>query len=405
MKKNFLMVAALLIAAMLMVVSCSQEVAPKNDGLVEARLNVAYGRELDVQHAADAEDLELKYTMVNQWTDQASNKIDKVYGAATDQPLLADGKLGWVSQGYWTVTVKAYKGSNVVFEGSTSIYFNEKNSNATVYLEPKQSATNSIEFNFYMQDLGKEYGTDKDFVVKYTITQNGTALTNHNSVAFDGEEVKQVYKAGSEVTTEATENAVYDHQRNYNKKITGLSSGYYTVTVSVYEKAIVDNKDKMTLKGGISKGFLLAGNNATVSGHVEPSDYVGTHLNTYYVDVETTLSEPTISYTTKEGKKTAATITLTLTDNTDVDKYNGNLTESTFTKSYLWSVNGAAFAAESADTPREKTVTVSKNGVNNITCRTIYSLTVPAAAEGEAATTYYWAETQDVSVQVTGIEY
>ena len=390
MKKNFLKVAALLIAAMLMVVSCTQEVAPKNDGLVEAKLNVAYGRELDVANAADAEDLVLKYTMVNQWTDQASDKIDKVYGAVnTPTRLPEDGKLGWVSQGYWTVTVEAYKDNTVVFEGSTSIYFNSTNPNATIYLAPKASSTNSIEFDFYMQDLGKEYGVDKDFVVKYTITQNGTALTSHNGVAFAGEEVKLVSKE-SEGTITDPEDPLYDNQRNYKKTINGLSSGYYTVTVSVYEKV----NNVMTLKGGISKGFLLAGNSAKVTGHVEPSDYVATVLKTYYVDVETVLS----STTTVAENKQSATITLTLADNTVVNKYNSNLATNEFTKSYFWSVNGAEFAAESADKPREKTVTVSKNGVNNITCRTIYSLTA-------GGTTYYWAETQDVSVQVTGIEY
>ena len=45
MKKNFLMVASLLIAAMLMVVSCTQEVAPKNE-LVKATIGLAYGKDI-----------------------------------------------------------------------------------------------------------------------------------------------------------------------------------------------------------------------------------------------------------------------------------------------------------------------------------------------------------------------
>ena len=46
MKKNFLKVAALLIAAMLMVVSCTQEVAPVDNGLVKASVNIADTRAL-----------------------------------------------------------------------------------------------------------------------------------------------------------------------------------------------------------------------------------------------------------------------------------------------------------------------------------------------------------------------
>ena len=59
MKKNFLMVASLLIAAMLMVVSCTQEVAPKNDGLVEAKLGLAYGKDVTVDIAMS----EIRYTV------------------------------------------------------------------------------------------------------------------------------------------------------------------------------------------------------------------------------------------------------------------------------------------------------------------------------------------------------
>ena len=47
MKKNFLMVAALLIAVMLMVVSCTQEVAPKNE-LVKASFSVGFGKDIKI---------------------------------------------------------------------------------------------------------------------------------------------------------------------------------------------------------------------------------------------------------------------------------------------------------------------------------------------------------------------
>ena len=64
MKKNFLKIAALLIAAMLLVVSCSQEVkAPENDGLVEAKLSVGYGRELLVSGDTKINNIVLTYTM------------------------------------------------------------------------------------------------------------------------------------------------------------------------------------------------------------------------------------------------------------------------------------------------------------------------------------------------------
>ena len=50
MKKNFLKIAALLVAAMLLVVSCSQEVkAPENNGLVEASFSVGFDRDIKIE--------------------------------------------------------------------------------------------------------------------------------------------------------------------------------------------------------------------------------------------------------------------------------------------------------------------------------------------------------------------
>ena len=64
MKKNFMAIASLLIAAMLLVVSCSQEsVVPENNGLVEAKLSVGYGRGLSVSGDTKTDNLTFKYSM------------------------------------------------------------------------------------------------------------------------------------------------------------------------------------------------------------------------------------------------------------------------------------------------------------------------------------------------------
>ena len=47
MKKNFMAIASLLIAAMLLVVSCAPE-AKVEDGLVDASFGVAYGKDVTV---------------------------------------------------------------------------------------------------------------------------------------------------------------------------------------------------------------------------------------------------------------------------------------------------------------------------------------------------------------------
>ena len=65
MKKNFLKVAALLIAAMLLVVSCAPEAkvetVEKNNGLVDAKLNVAFGKAVKIEADNNAK-IQYKYS-------------------------------------------------------------------------------------------------------------------------------------------------------------------------------------------------------------------------------------------------------------------------------------------------------------------------------------------------------
>ena len=390
MKKNFLAIAAVLIAAMLMVVSCTQEVTPKN-GLVEASLNVAYGRDLTVNGKAENDNLVLRYTLENKWVDDTS-EADTVVGAVANAELDPSGKLGYVTPGYWTVTVNAFDSTdtsyaNPIFSGNASIYFNSKNNTATIYLAPVANDTYSIEFDFKMQDLGKTYG--EDFEVRYTISKNGSALRDHNDKPF----VKD---------TDVTSGSETDHQSTYKKTVSGLEAGYYTVTVSVYEKGDSD----FELKGGISKGMLIAGTikdgKVTISGHVEPSDYVATDIKTYFVDVKTSI-DGSVTYDSQTTKKdNKAVVEVTLTDDT---KVNSELTG--ISKAYLWTVDGKddkQIIDPEGEVTRSVTYTVP--GIKNISCRTIYSYKdTKGTDEVDDDVTYFWADTQNYRVVIDASKF
>ena len=410
MKKNFLKIAALLIAAMLLVVSCSQEVkAPETEdnGLVEAKLNIAFGRDLSVNGDSKAEDFYLEYTTRILWSDGSADDgytEGVVGGEPTGKKLEADGKLGWLTPGYWEITVNAYEsndqgqkvGNKAIFTGTTSAYFTSKIATATIYLAPAKANNNSIEFDFFMQDLGETYGektvTNADFVVKYTISMNGTPLLNHKDVAFSADEAKKVYKTTTGELKLEAEGNTYDNQRRYQKVVTVPESGYYTVTVAVYE---VKNGQE-TLKGGVTKGMLLAGNQAKVSGHIEPADYVGSSVNAYFIDVDTELTKTIGNYS--DGK---VTVTYTLTDNTDTTKYGAGLDG--ITRTYIWDIDGVS-SQKANPTLVNKQITEAKDyeipGVKNASCTTIYSKTV-------GGKTYFWAETKSVQAKVptTGFTY
>ena len=67
------MVASLLIAAMLLVVSCTQEVAPKNE-LVEVKLSTVFGRDIEITGGTKTDSLKYKYTMTPNWIHWESGK-------------------------------------------------------------------------------------------------------------------------------------------------------------------------------------------------------------------------------------------------------------------------------------------------------------------------------------------
>lgn len=425
MKKNFLKIAALLIAAMLLVVSCSQEVkAPENEdnGLVEARLSVGFGRDLIVDGDTKAETLVYKYTMTQGWTNhptEAQGFSEPVIGAATDKEFTDNSSIGYVTPGLWNITVDAYEtitnGESVtatnkkIFTGNASVYFSSNNKSATVFLEPVNTAKNSITFNFYMQDLGKTYG--EDFLVKYTISKNGSSLgVDYTNIAFTEEQVKEVYRTGTGLTTvKPAENPVYDNQKNYYKTVGNLDSGYYTVTVAVYVKG----ENGLELKGGITKGFLISnGANATISGHIEPSDYENVKIDAVFVNVNTSLTvdynNSTLSlgndkyYKVDFNTDGEYTITVKMKDDTDKSVIPGNST--TVTKTLFWnSEDGVDATNEQTSNVDSKDFHFSTPGHKYITCTTVYSVT--GASTGMGSNTYYFADSKTVHVYLDPTNY
>ena len=188
MKKNFMAIASLLIAAMLLVVSCTQEVAPVDNGLVEAKLNVGYGRDISVTGNTDAEGLSLQYKMTHNWTGD-ENYRDTITNPApefTDFP--SGGNIGWITPGQWLIEVKASKNSKTVFTGSITAYFSKNSRQATVYLAPVSNTTNcSIDITVSMQEIiekvqetnesGETSNVEKSYKLQYEIlSQTGGTI-------------------------------------------------------------------------------------------------------------------------------------------------------------------------------------------------------------------------------------
>lgn len=379
MKRNFMAVASLLVAAMLLMVSCAQEVkAPENNGLVEAKLSVGYGRDLSVSGDTNTSGIVLKYTMSPLWNiDGASETI---YGEKTTKTSFTDnGSIGYVTPGLWKVNVFAYEkdkatdSDKTIFEGTANAYFSNQNSSVTVYLAPTSNQSNTLTFEITMQDLVGTAGTSGDGSYKL---------------------VYSIYDAkGSAIGTEETELKAGTSTNNvttYTGTAT-LNSGFYRVNVSIY--SIPEGEDKTladgTLVGGITKGFLLSGGKtATVKGHIEPSDYENVTIDAFYIDVKTKITANTVSYTAEDNSNPAkATITLTVSDNGT----SGN--KGTITPSYLWYVANTETTNYTSTNTDSFEVSFEAPGYKNISCQTIYSVVVDGVI-------YSFADFQTVQVYV-----
>ena len=413
MKKNFLKIAALLIAAMLLVVSCSQEVkAPENDGLVEAKLSVGYGRELLVSGDTKINNIVLTYTMSHNWT-PADNK-EAIIGDRLDETYFTDGgNIGYVTPGLWTINVFAYEKDKTsgkatgspIFEGKANAYISNQNSSVTVYLAPTSSQSNTLNFSITMQDL---VGTDAaegnkgkgSYSLVYTVYDTtGTAVGTPNTAL----------EAGTSS----------NHVTPYTGTTT-LASGFYRVNVAII--SITKNEQNQDVKktvGGISKGFLISGGNrATISGHIEPSDYENVSIDAVYLDVVTSLAvsgtgvsadgETAGNYKIDYNKDGSVTVKVTMTDTTS----ERTTIPAGTSKTLFWNTVSDETATDSkvenqTVNQNEKDFTFTEPGYKYITCTTVYK--VPGHKVNEAGETvvdyYYFADSQTVRVFVDPTTY
>lgn len=394
MKKNFLKVAALLIAAMLLVVSCSQEVkAPENNGLVEAKLNVAYGRDLDVAGDTKQDGVTLTYKMYPNWKIDGADEV--IYGGTKNsnneyefRELRGDGNLGYVTPGLWTIEVEATGhdvtgsvsgDSKTIFKGTANVYFNDKTKSATVFLAPVSDANNDITFSFLMQDLSGSMSND------YLLTYNIYKETD-NTTAFRSGNLKGEAEPGS------------NNVKRYKEEstIAALPGGFYRVNVSIYRKGTTN-----TLVGGTTKGFLVSGDaSVTIGGNIEPSDYEKVSIDAYYIDVNTSFIKDNVyGVVTYDDTNGGAKVKMKVDDST---VHNSTIT-GVYTKTYLWTAVSDGKTITKPITLSEVEFDFNSPGYKNISCTTVYS--IEGTSTGGNSDTYYFADTQSAQVYVDPDEF
>lgn len=366
MKKNFMAIASLLIAAMLLVVSCAPEANVEGkveDGLVNASFGVAYGKDVTVAVNGNV-DIHYTYTLLPKWSELENGvpiygKIENgdERGDLGDKKINASFgtiKLGYVTPGLWEITVEGKIGDNVVMRGVTNVHFRNAGTGvtasktATVYVAPVNSVTSGkLSISIQMEDLGNSTAN----AISYTL-DNGTAV----SLSRPDNPTNNVY--------------------TYTETLDNVKSGYHYITFTVpgYD-------------GGVTKSFLMlpgsaatsGGNDVTISGSIIPSKFVesGTSINVI------SLGQKNISVGNTEFKDSQGPVTVTGGSNVTVSigafttpNAPYGATGVSQNVSYQWYLDGKKSGNANVGTTSATISVPTDPGYYNITCIATFSYTL-----------------------------
>ncbi len=348
MKKNFMAIASLLIAAMLLVVSCAQEVAPVDNGLVNVTLSTSISGKAITVGNLNSGAINYTYSVEPQWTIPEGN-TDEIVGRQSGDVTLnganASLNLGYMSQGLWKFTVEGKRGEATVLKGETTTYITKGASNVVVFLKAEDGANAGLTFDLFVNDLADKA---QNYTVSYEIKNTANVAVKKGTLK----------RTDVDSTTPGTGESALTKSAKYvlDNETVSLETGYYRVTVSL-------NKGNETI-GGITKGFLVLkdDNNITVSGYVTAADFAKGSLNIVRPQVSISLSakvdDTTITansvYKINGSESTLIPNTDAVTVNFTATKTETNVSGiagvTLISTQYIWNVDGSENDTENVNT-------------------------------------------------------
>lgn len=357
MKKNFMAIVSLLIAAMLLMVSCAPE-AKVEDGLVNASFGVAYGKDVTVA-VNDNVTIYYTYTLEAKWGDLGSGadkyaeKTSGVIGPKTIGSDIGSIDLGYVTPGLWEITVVGKIGDangTEVMKGVTRAYFRNAGTNvnesktATVYVAPVNSVnTGKLSISIKMEDLGD-------------------STANAISYALDG---------GAATPLTRTNNPT-NHVYSYQADLTNVSSGYHFITFTV-----------PGFDGGVTKSFLMlpgsaattGGKDVTISGSIIPSKFVDSNASITVISLgqkNITIGDKVFSGSESPKEVAGGNVDVSIEAFTTPIAPDG-ATEVSDNVSYQWYLDGKKYGSAIEGTASTKINVPTAPGYYNITCIATFS--------------------------------
>ena len=382
MKKNFMAIVSLLIAAMLLMVSCAPE-AKVEDGLVNASFGVAYGKDVTVA-VNDNVTIYYTYTLEAKWGDLGSGadkyaeKTSGVSGPKTIGSDIGSIDLGYVTPGLWEITVVGKIGDangTEVMKGVTRAYFRNAGTNvnesktATVYVAPVNSVnTGKLSISIKMEDLGD-------------------STANAISYALDG---------GAATPLTRTKNPT-NHVYSYQADLANVSSGYHFITFTV-----------PGFDGGVTKSFLMLPGSGTSTTETKKNDVLieGSVIPSKFVDSGASIkvislgkNKISVGNTVFSGSQAPVTVTGGNVD-VSIEAFTKPIAPDGATGvsdnvSYQWYLDGEESGSAIVGTASAKINVPQAPGYYNITCIATFSYTLDGVQYN-----IYGSETQTAIVFV-----
>ncbi|MCI7606824.1 MAG: hypothetical protein MSS69_08725 [Spirochaetales bacterium] len=326
----FIFIAAVLITLLMSVACDNTPVLDNSNDLVLASISVTGSRSLVSSGAKDELSEIVQYACVlkHLWTIDSEDysASEEVYGDEEKyyENIGSDGVIGWVTPGFWSVTVYGYNSAHMpIFVGTTEVYFSPTNSKATVFMTPI-NGTGSVSFSITQPMLSDNIYEYNYIYRLYDITGNTMVISDEDG---NSKKAEGVIKLDSNDGITGT----------YSASLSNIPYGMYSLAVYCYRNNTTIQLDSVST---IENGSLIGGEykklflyqsfmSETITGTLDFSDFVESDINISLLTINGSLS------VTSGALSKETDITFSLTDETtsDADKENYNIT-------YDWYVNG-----------------------------------------------------------------
>lgn len=370
-KTGLFIFIAVLLATLIMTVSCDSTPVSVKNGLVRASISLGGEEKGLVVTGGDNTVTSYRVALIPEWeTGEMGESIcgrigsRSIEGTVTygTQTFSANGSsidLGYLSMGRWSVYIQALNNNgNLVFEGNASTYFNHNQKDVVVYLKRVTSGSNvNVGYNILLNQLTI---TDQEHVDNYKVFIQ-VKNNDNTEVVISESEINPTISSSEDGSV-----PYVSYESNSDNPQISLPQGSYVVTISLkeYEK---DSSSWKTV-GGISRMLnVVSGEEAIIKGVVAPSDFVTPELSI----PSTTIDAQLTTVPAESSQKKDNVLQFVCTDmGNDKGEYN---------RTFHWFIEGEEVVDASMVTTDNENGTSTLNftftsyGLWEVSCMVVYS--------------------------------